>query len=242
MNLILLIIVAIGAAVGIVWLINKFVPQKLKPVIMLVLWGLIALFAYQTFNSVYKPIQFNKIVKDRYAEVIKNLKDIRSAQLAHRQVTGQFAGEFDNLVKFLDTAEFTITQRRDSSVIDAELTRRYGGVTTYKEITIIDTLGFSSVKDSLFKGSDRYKTMMNLPVGKEGAKFKLQAGLFEEIPVFEVSVDKSIILDGQDKDLITVEKQVVAVDGVNGPSLKVGSMVEINTNGNWPKTYGENDN
>lgn len=242
MNLILVIVVAILATVGIVWLINKFIPQKLKPVVMLVLWGLIALFAYQTFNSVYKPIQFNQVKKKRYAEVIKNLKDIRSAQLAHRQVTGQFAGNFDDLVKFIDTAEFTITQRRDSSIVDAELTKRYGGVTTYKEITVIDTLGFASVKDSLFKGSDRYKTMMNLPVGKEGAKFELKAGLFEEIPVFEVSVDKSVILDGQDKDLITIEKQVVAVDGVNGPKLKVGSMEEVNTNGNWPKTYGENDN
>ena len=127
-------------------------------------------------------------------------------------------------------------------MVDEELTRRYGGVTTYKEITIIDTLGFSSVKDSLFKGDNRYRTMMNLPVGKPGSKFELKAGRFEDIPVFEVSVDKSVILDGEDKDLITVEKQVVAVDAENGPALKVGSMEEVNTNGNWPKTYGENDN
>jgi len=83
---------------------------------------------------------------------------------------------------------------------------------------------------------------MNLPVGKEGAKFELKAGLFERIPVFEVKIDKSIILDGEDPDLITVEKQVVSVDGVNGPELKVGSMEEVNTNGNWPKVYGDNDN
>ncbi len=242
MMLLLIIIAAIAATVGIVWLINKFIPQKLKPVVMLALWALIALFAYQTFNSVYKPIQFNKLKEKRYTEVIKNLKDIRVAQLAHREVTGKFAGNWDNLVKFIDTAKFTITQRRDSTVIDRELTRRYGGVETTKEITIVDTLGYASIKDSLFKNSDRYKTMMNLPVGKEGAKFDLKAGIFEKIPVFEVSVDKALILDGEDKDLITVEKQVVAVDGVNGPTLKVGSMEEVNTNGNWPKVYGDNDN
>jgi len=242
MSLLLLIVLAIVATVGIVWLINKFIPQKLKPVVMVVLWGLIALFAYQTFNSVYKPIQFNQLKEKRYTEVIKNLKDIRASQLAHRQVTGKFAGNWDSLVKFIDTAEFTITQRRDSSIVDEELTRRYGGVTTFKEITVIDTLGFESIKDSLFKGSNRYKTMMNLPVGKEGAKFELKAGLFERIPVFEVKIDKSIILDGEDPDLITVEKQVVSVDGVNGPELKVGSMEEVNTNGNWPKVYGDNDN
>ncbi len=240
--MILLVILSILATFGIVWLINKFLPQKLKPLVMLVLWGLIALFAYQTFNSVYKPIKFNEVKQKRYAEVIKNLKDIRISQLAHRQVTGTFAPNFDNLVKFLDTAQFTLTQRRDSSIIDVEQTRRFGGVTTYKEITVIDTLGYKSVKDSLFKSSDRYRTMMNLPVGKEGAKFEMKAGLFEEIPVFEASVDKSIILDGEDTDLINVEKQVVAVDGVNGPTIKVGSMDQVNTNGNWPKVYGDNDN
>lgn len=242
MKLILLIIAAIIITIGIVWLINKFVPEKIKPVIMIALWALIAFLGYQTFMSVYKPIQFNQLKEKRYAQVINNLKDIRQSELAFREVTGKFTGNFDSLVKFLDTAKFTITQRRDSTVIDEELTRRYGGVTTTKEIIIVDTLRFESIKDSLFKNSDRYKSMMNVPVGKEGAIFDLKAGMLEQIPVFEVSVDKSVILDGQDGDLIAVEKQVVSVDGVNGPALKVGSMQEVNTNGNWPKVYGDNDN
>ena len=29
----------------------------------------------------------------------------------------------------------------------------------------------------------------------------------------------------------------MSVDGVNGPSLVLGSLVEVNTNGNWPTTY-----
>ena len=149
--------------------------------------------------------------------------------------------------KFIDTAEFTITQRRDSSIVDKELTRRYGGVTTYKDIIVIDTLGFVPVKDSLFKNSDRYKTMINLPedAGEPGSKFKMEAGFVErnnvKVPVFEIKVDKDVVLYDQDKDLITQEKEVVSVDGVNGPSLKVGSMDEVNTNGNWPKVYGSND-
>ena len=34
-------------------------------------------------------------------------------------------------------------------------------------------------------------------------------------------------------------KEVVSVEGVNGPTLKVGSMEEVNTNGNWPKNYSK---
>lgn len=242
MKLLLLIIAAIAVTIGIVWLINKFIPEKLKPVLMLALWAFIAYFGYQTFMSVYKPIQFNKVKDKRYVMVIKNLEDIRTAQLAHRQVTGKFSDNFDNLVKFIDTAKFTILQRKDSTVVDAELTRRYGGVTTTKEIVVIDTLGFVSVKDSLFKNTNSYKTMMNVPIGKPGSKFTLKAGKLENISVFEASVDKAIILDGQDKDLISVERQAQSVDAVNGPVLKVGSMDQVDTNGNWPKIYDNNDN
>ena len=50
---------------------------------------------------------------------------------------------------------------------------------------------------------------------------------------------KDVILYDQDKNLVKKEEQVVSVDGVNGPTLKVGSMDEVNTNGNWPKNYSK---
>ncbi|MDG1729553.1 MAG: hypothetical protein P8K68_02825 [Algibacter sp.] len=244
LNFILIAVAVILVTIGLVKLVDKFIPTKFKPFLNIALWLLIAFLGYQTYMSIYEPIQFNKLKNKRYAVVIESLKDIRDAQLAHKQVTGSFANDFDKLVKFIDTAEYTITQRRDSSIIDVDLTKRYG-VDTFKDILIVDTLGTVSVKDSLFKNSDRYKTMMNVPVGEEGAKFKLQSGLIQQnslnIPVFEVSVKKSVILSDQNKDLISQENQVVSVDGVNGDALKVGSMDEVKTNGNWPKTYGENE-
>ncbi|HLV70145.1 MAG TPA: hypothetical protein VKY34_05515 [Xanthomarina sp.] len=242
-KIILIAVAVILVTIGLVWLIDKYVPSKVKPVLTIALWALIFYLGYLTFMSIYEPIQFNKVKNKRYAAVIEKLIDIRDAQLAHQQVTGQFAPTFDNLVTFIDTAQFTITQRRDSTVIDEELTKRYGGVETTKEITIIDTLGFKSVRDSLFKNSDRYKTMMNVP--NTDAQFEMKAGLLEQndlnIPVFEASVKKSVILHDQDKDLIAQENQVVSVDGVNGDALKVGSMEEVKTNGNWPKTYGDSE-
>ena len=244
LNIILIVVAVILLTIGLVWLVDKFIPSKFKPILKIALWALIAYLGYQTFMSVYKPIQFNVIKEKRYAKVIEKLIDIRDAELAHRQVTGKFSGNFDELVKFLDTAKFTITQRRDSTILDKELTKRYGGVETYKDIVITDTLGFKSVKDSLFKDSDRYKTMMNVPE-TDGAKFELKAGVLDQnglkIPVFEAKVKKDVILFDQDADLIDQENQVVSVDGVNGDALIVGSMDEIKTNGNWPKNYGSDE-
>ena len=127
-------IVIIGLTIGIVKLIDKFVPKKVKPAILVVLWVVIIYLGYITFMSVYAEIKFNKLKEERYKAVIEKLIDIRDAELAHRTVTGQFQGDWDKLVAFIDTASFTLTQRRDSSVIDEELTRRYGGVETTKDI------------------------------------------------------------------------------------------------------------
>jgi hypothetical protein len=214
----------------------------MKLVIQLLLWIVIIFLGYLVFNSVYDPIQFNKVKEKRYAKVIERLKDIRGAQLAHQQITGTFAKDFDKLVTFIDTAEFVLTQRRDSTILDEEYRKAFG-VDRQKDIVIIDTLGYASVKDSLFK-TGSYKKMMFVPVDGVDAKFEMSAGTVtkndNKIPVFEAKVNKSVILHDQDKDLIMQEKQVVSVDGVNGAYIRVGSMEEVNTTGNWPTVYGSN--
>lgn len=242
--MILYIILAIVLTVALVWLIDKFVPNKLRPVVHIVLWAVIVALGYLTFMSIYAEIEFNQIKKERYANSIERLIDIRDSQLAYREVNGKFTNNFDTLVKFIETEKFTLTQRRDSSIVDEELTKRYGGVTTYKDIIITDTLGYASIKDSLFKTSTRYKTMMFVPNTTPKAKFKLDAGFITDsndnkLAVFEASVKKKIILADQPRDLILKENQVVSVEGVNGDALKVGSMSEVNTIGNWPKTGGD---
>ena len=213
----------------------------MKLVIQLLLWLVIGFLAYMIYNSINEPIEFNKIKKQRYAPVIERLKDIRDSELAYKQVTGEFAGDFNKLIEFVDTAKFTIIQRRDSTVLDEERTRVYG-VDMYNEITLIDTLGFVPVKDSLFGNSNRFREMMFVPGTDKSEKFSLEAGNVMKnetpIPVFEAKVAKEVLLKDQPQDLVHMEKQVVSVDAIDGEYITVGSMNEVNTNGNWPKFYG----
>jgi hypothetical protein len=239
----LIVFIVLLAAAGLLYWINtSFNHAKHKKFVLIGLWVFIFGSSYMLVNSIYEVIQFDELKEERYQKVIKNLIDIRDSELAHRAVNGEFQNNWDSLVKFIELDSFTITQRRDSSVLDKELTLRYGGVKTYKDIVIVDTLGFVSVKDSLFGFDDRYKTMMYVPYAKNSeTKFQLKSGYIEQngldIPVFESKVEKSVILYDQSKDLIYKENLVQSVDGVNGNSLKVGSMEEVNTNGNWPKNY-----
>ena len=233
-------------AIAIVYYVKTSMQDKHRPYILGSLWVLILVFASLLFKSIYNEIKFDEVKNARYQVVIKNLKDIRDSQLAHRTVKGVFQDNWDSLVKFVEIDSFTITQRRDSSILDKEMTKRYGGVKTYKDIVIVDTLGLVSVKDSLFGFDDRYLRMMNVPFSKnDQTRFELNAGFLNQngidIPVFEAFVRKRVILSDQSLNLVLKENQVQSVDGVNGPTLKIGSMNEVNTNGNWPKNYSKDN-
>jgi type II secretory pathway pseudopilin PulG len=210
----------------------------MKTIIQIVLWIACIALGYLIFRSVTGPIEFKKIKQQRFDKVISVMKDIRNSQEAYKTVNGKFANDFQSLIAFVDTGKYTITQQRDSSYM--EFDRNYG-IDLLKEITIIDTLGFVAVKDSIFKGDDRYKSMMNVPYAQGGETFEMKAGIVEKsgykAPVFEVKVKKDIILYDQPKDLLARENSQVSVEEVNGPEIKVGSLTEVSTNGNWPPIY-----
>ena len=98
----------------------------MRLVIQIILWIVIIFLGYQLYSSISGPYKFNKEKEVRYQKVINNLKDIRDAELAHQEIAGGFTGSFDSLVRFIDTAQFAITQRRDSVYADVEKNKAYG--------------------------------------------------------------------------------------------------------------------
>ena len=94
--------------------------------IKLVLWILIIFLGYKLYNSIIGPVHFNQTKEKRYIAVIAKLKDIKAGQLAYQELNGKFTANFDSLVQFLDTAQFAITARRDTSYADVARNRAFG--------------------------------------------------------------------------------------------------------------------
>jgi len=210
----------------------------MKLAVQVILWILSFFFTYKIYDSINGPIKFNEVKNERYADVIDRLKDIRLAQIAHRDVRGAFSNNFDSLVKFIDEGIFTLIEKRDSSYMEYDRNYR---IDMLREVIVIDTLGFVPVKDSLFKNSMRYKDLEIVPVEGVDAKFQLKAEIINKnnykVPVFEVKVAKNIILHDQDQDLVKQENETVSVDGVNGSEIILGSLTDVSTNGNWPTIF-----
>ncbi|MDC1034488.1 hypothetical protein OAR02_03480 [Flavobacteriaceae bacterium] len=209
-----------------------------KRALFFFLWCLSIFFASQIYSSINGPIKFNKVKNERYTQVINRLKDIRNAQIAHKDVTGFYANNFDSLVSFVDNGIFTLIEKRDSSYL--EYNRLYR-IDMLKEVEIVDTLGFVSVKDSLFGQNESYKMMAKVPIQGTDSEFSIKADIIDkngyQVPVFEVKVTKDIVLFDQNKDLLDQENKVISVDGVNGREIILGSMSEVSTSGNWPTFF-----
>ena len=214
-----------------------------KRALELFLWILSIFFASQIYSSINGPIKFNKVKNERYAIVINRLKDIRIAQIAHKDVKGYYANNFDDLVSFIDNGLFTLIEEKDSSYLAYDRIYR---IDMLKEVRIVRELGKVSVKDSLFKDNESYKQMAFIPIkGKEDERFSISADIIDkngyEAHVFEVKVKKDVILYDQNKDLLKQENKVISVDGVNGSEIVLGSMTEVSTSGNWPTIFDANN-
>ncbi|MBU2994848.1 hypothetical protein KO500_00275 [Cellulophaga baltica] len=210
----------------------------MKTVLQIVLWIAALGFGYLIYQSVNAPIEFAKVKEERFQKVINSLKDIRNAQDAYKLSNGTFAKDFKTLINFIDNGKYVITQQRDTSYLEYN---EDFGIDMLTERKIIDTLDFVAVKDSLFKKDSRYKTLMNVPGAPNGEKFQMTAKQIEksgyQVPVYEVFTPKEVVLYDQPKDLVAREKSHVNVEEVNGATIKVGSLEEVSTNGNWPPIY-----
>ena len=187
------------------------------------LWVLVAGLSYALYTAIMNPIRFNKERKNRSADVIERLKDVRKAQIAFREVNRYYASNFDELIPLIDTGEFTIVQRRDEELkYYNKVYREY----QLKDTTYVDTLGFASIKDSIF-GADYDLQDLRLIPHAEGTELELRAGKIKSgklsVQVFEAKAPKEEYLKGLDKDLV----ENAAKD------LVVGSMTSAKINGNW---------
>ena len=196
---------------------------------------------YLIYKSIQTPIEFARESKARYAKVIAVLKDIRKSEEAYEAVNKTYTNSFDELEKFIENGQFYITTQRDTSWTEFD---KHFKIDVLKQNVVTDTIGKVLVKDSLFKGSDRYKQMASVTIGDRTIPIKIETGVITrenevKFPVFEVKISKKDILEGLDEEEIEKELQKVGVNDIKGPYVSVGSMTEVSSNGNWPSYYND---
>ncbi len=197
----------------------------MKKIVQVILAIVIIGLGYLVFESVMKPVRFNKEKANREKVVIQKLKDIRNSQLIYKQLTGSYADGFDTLINFLKVAEIPVV-KIIADPTDTTFTR-----------TINDTVGYINVADSLFgkiKGFS-FANFKTIPYSG-GMLFEMKADTIErggvEVHVFEAKAPFTAFLKGMDEQ--TVFNLISKYNDIDKyPGLKVGSLTEPSTDGNW---------
>ena len=193
--------------------------------IKIVLLVVILVLAFFVYESVMKPVRFNNEVNARSKAVIQNLMDIRMAQVTYKAIHGKFTSSFDTLVNFIKDGEIPVV-RIIPDPADTTFTR-----------TIRDTLGYISVVDSLFKNRSGFELedIRFVPFSSKES-LTMDAGVVDkggvQVKVFEASAHYLLFLNGLDNQSIT--NLIASKEQLERfPGLKVGSMTEASTDGNW---------
>ncbi|MGI6718715.1 MAG: hypothetical protein ACOX4D_06190 [Bacteroidales bacterium] len=197
----------------------------MKKVVHFVLIVVIVVLAVLLVKSIQKPIKFNKEKEFRKELSVQKLKDIRAAQIAFRSVNKRYTGSFDTLVDFIEHGQLAIVKMIPDPT-DTTFTR-----------SILDTIGYTLVKDTLFADRPDFDaSKLSIIPNSGGEKYKLEAGTIEkskiQIPVFRAEALWTQILKGMDEQSIINDNAKLEVNGLF-PGLYVGSMEESSTDGNW---------
>jgi hypothetical protein len=190
----------------------------------------------QIVKSIQAPIKFNAEQKMRETKVVEHLIDIRNAEVLYKNANNKYTDSFDTLIMFCQTAEIPIVNIIPDPT-DTTFTR-----------TINDTIDFIKVMDSIRgKRTDFNINKLGIvPFSSPEQPFELEAGTIErngiKIPVFEARTPYEVYLAtpgadfsekewNQRRDNIKAEKENIN----RYAGLKVGSMEEATTDGNWEK-------
>ncbi|MBR3699394.1 MAG: hypothetical protein IKM85_07740 [Bacteroidales bacterium] len=211
--------------------------SKLKSIIInIVLFAVVVFLAIKVIQSIQAPINFNNEKSHREAQVVQRLKDIRDAEIQFKQANSKYTSDFDSLIDFCKNYEIPIIMM----VPDPE-------DTTFTK-TINDTLGYIKVIDSLFGNRSQFNIneLGIVPFSNPTTQFEIHDSIIKRggisVPVFEVKTPYEVYLNTPgdkftEKEWNTrvqnVKAEMEQIDKYAG--LKVGSLEEASTDGNWEK-------
>jgi hypothetical protein len=192
--------------------------------IKIILAAIIILLGFLLFRSINKPVKFENTLASRSEMIVAKLKDIRTAENLFRFQYGRYTSSFDSLKEFVKYCKIPeVKMIPDPN--DTTFTR-----------AISDTIGYINIFDSIFSKKNYPLDKLNEVPFSNGDLFSIMAGKINkggvEVAVFEVSVRMEIYTKDLDKQLV-VNRIKELEDKSKFPGLKVGSMTEASTDGNW---------
>ncbi|MBR5864099.1 MAG: hypothetical protein IKY76_06005 [Alistipes sp.] len=208
----------------------------MKKGIQIILGLVIVALIYVVADLIHTPLKFEQQLKERNAEVIVKLKDIRAAERAFKSKYQRFTNDFDSLINFILTDSLEMERKlvdEDDSVAMAQLKKQKKQNIEKYNLAVIDTI-FNPRKLT----KEQIQNLRYIP-HTNNKEFILEAGAVDKgnvkVPVVECRAPYKAYLD-----TVEFRQNVINLidDKVNNfgqyAGLKFGSMEGSNNEaGNW---------
>ena len=200
---------------------KKVLTYIVFPIIIVVLVILI-------YKSVMQPVRFNREKTHRETVAIERLKDIRTLQVAFKNVNGKFAPCIDTLIDFYNNGKMTVIRSigsmDDSVAVAQNLVKREAIEIPVRDTLLKNRSNFNVEDLKYIPFTDKDTILMHATV-------KEVSGV--DVPLFEAQVPYVKLLNGMDHQLL-VNLYYDRVETDRYPGLQVGSIENPNNNaGNW---------
>ncbi|MBR5735861.1 MAG: hypothetical protein IKX60_03605 [Bacteroidales bacterium] len=200
---------------------KKLLTYVILPLMILAL-------AYLLVKSIMEPVKFNNEKAAREADAITLLKDIRTLQVAYKNVYNHYAPSMDSLIDFYNNGEMTIIKQigsmDDSVAVAQKLVRRESIKLKVRDTLLNDRVNFNPEYLRTIPYSNGDPVIMKSDI-------KVVSGV--NVPLFEADIPYNSLLKGMDHQLL-VNLNYERTDQGRYPGLQVGSIDNPNNNaGNW---------
>jgi len=227
----------------------------MKTVVKILLGVAIIFLVYLCITSIVTPIQFENTRTSRERAVVKQLIDIRKAQLEYRDQHGRFVSDLDSLVDFVREGKKKIVSK-EGALTDAQLE---AGLTEARAVRIINSGNMREIERNGLVGFRRDTTIVDVitelfPAGdytlqnidrmivipySDNKKFEIAVDneykndIGIRIPLFEVTAPyETYLYDLNRQELLNIIDKLRQMNKF--PGLRVGSVDSPNNNaGNW---------
>lgn len=233
----------------------------MKVLVKVSLVAAIGLLIFLCWKSIQGPIDFNTQSQIRNEAVKQRLIDIRTAQVAYREIKGEYTASFDSLINFVKNGKVALLEKH-GDLTEEQMEK---GMTESKAMSIISKGNVAEIKkaglwdeannqpqlqrDSIFVPviENRFQNRKNfnadslvyVPYGK-GAKFEMATDTLNTSSGFTINVFEaktpytSYLSDLNKNELNLLIENIRNLPGERYPGLRVGSITTANNNaGNW---------
>ncbi len=204
-----------------------------KIIIQLALVIIVGFLGYMVYDSIMQPVRYQKATEDRENMVKERLNQIKVLQLEFKKIHNHYTADFDSLIDFYNNAEMPLILK--SGVVPDSLSEEQA----LKMGLITRDTSYVAMKDTLFTDVKDFEieNIMFVPFTHKKVKFEMETGTVEranfQIPVFEVrSYKKDYLAEINEQELLQNDLLLMEADE-KFPGLKLGSLVEPSTDGNW---------